>query len=82
MNEEFEKHKVYYLSELESNTDKSPVVVKVNGSGVRGSKYKIIFEHYASWGVIVVGNEDDTSWSGLSSDMSLQYVLDENNLRI
>lgn len=30
-------------------------------------------------GFIVVGNEDDTSWSGLSSDMSLQYILDENN---
>lgn len=30
-------------------------------------------------GFIVVGNEDDTNWSGLSSDMSLQYILDENN---
>lgn len=79
VDEDFEKYEVYYPTNLINSNDTYPVIVMANGSGVRGSKNKTVFEHCASWGFIVVGNEDDTSWSGLSSDMSLQYILDENN---
>jgi hypothetical protein len=34
-----------------------------------------MFEHFASWGFIVIGNEEEYSWNGFASDMSLKYLL-------
>lgn len=72
------KYEVYYPSEMKNSDRTYPVVVFVNGTGVAGSKYKALFEHLASWGFIVVGNEDPESWSGASSDQSLAYILAQN----
>ncbi len=74
----FKKYEVYYPSELESKNKKYPVVVFVNGTGVVGSKYKKLFSHLASWGFIVVGNEEQESWNGNASEKSLNYILEEN----
>lgn len=49
-----------------------------NGTGVPASKYKAIFKHLASWGFIVVGNEDGSSFSGESSSKSLDFLLQMN----
>ena len=71
--------KVWYPADLE-NTDKSyPLVVMVNGSGVKASKYEPIFVHLASWGFIVIGNEDGSSWSGESSATCLDLMISENS---
>ncbi|MCR5228572.1 MAG: hypothetical protein K6D03_00430 [Solobacterium sp.] len=43
---------------MESSDRKYPAVIFVNGTGIRGSKYKALFKHLASWGFIVAGNED------------------------
>ncbi|WP_294188357.1 hypothetical protein [uncultured Clostridium sp.] len=51
----------------------------VNGTGVPASKYKAIFEHLASWGFIVVGNEDGESWNGNSTSQTLDYILSLND---
>ncbi|MDO4434764.1 MAG: hypothetical protein Q4B82_09345 [Alysiella sp.] len=48
-----------------------PVVVFANGTGMQYYKYKAVFEHLASWGFVVIGNDDKESWSGLSSSQSL-----------
>lgn len=76
--EVFKKYEVYYPTELETSNKVYPVVVFANGTGVVGSKYKALFEHLASWGFVVIGNEDSESWSGKSSDMALAYILKEN----
>lgn len=74
----FKKYEVYYPTELADSDRVYPVVVFANGTGVVGSKYKALFEHLASWGFVVVGNEDPESWNGSSLDKSLAYILDQN----
>ncbi len=73
------KYEVYYPTELEESDGVYPVVVFANGTGVVGSKYKALFEHLASWGFVVIGNEDNESWSGLSSERSLLFLIEESN---
>ncbi len=69
---------VYYPKELEITDKKYPAVVFANGTGVAGSKYKALFEHLASWGFVVIGNEEPESWNGKSSDKSISYILEQN----
>lgn len=79
-NEEmFDTYKIWYPSELEQNTNKKyPIVVFANGTGVPFSKYSPIFEHLASWGFVVIGNNDSSSWTGLSSSQALKFITDLN----
>lgn len=80
-NEElFTKYKIWYPSELEENDIKKyPVVLFVNGTGVPYPKYEATFEHLASWGFIVIGNNDENSANGESSSITLNYILSLNN---
>ena len=77
--ENYKKYEVYYPAELETGSRKYPVIVVNNGTGVKGSKAKTMFEHFASWGFIVIGNEEEYSWNGFSAEMSLKYLLREND---
>ena len=70
------QHQVWYPSEVATSNHRWPVVVLANGSGVNASRYEVIFRHMASWGFIVVGNEDAGSWDGMTTIISLQHVLD------
>lgn len=70
------QHQVWYPSEVTSSNHRWPVVVLANGTGINASRYEVIFRHMASWGFIVVGNEDASSWDGLTTILSLQHVLD------
>lgn len=81
VNDAFKKYEVYYPTELTDRDRVYPVVVFANGTGVAGSKYKALFEHLASWGFVVVGNEDPESWNGSSSDKSLAYILEQSETR-
>lgn len=45
------------------------------GTGVKASQYKEVFKHLASWGFVVVGNEDDNSRTGESSAATLEFIL-------
>lgn len=74
--EPLKKYEAYYPQELEEGP--YPAVVFVNGTGVYGSKYKALFRHLASWGFIVLGNEDPGTWSGISADQTLDWLLKEN----
>lgn len=71
--------KVWYPSELESIKNTYPLVVMANGTGVKSSKYEAVFEHLASWGFIVIGNEDENSWDGTSSAESLDIMIKMND---
>ncbi|MEF3084530.1 chlorophyllase/cutinase-like alpha/beta fold protein [Bacillus altitudinis] len=77
--EEWKKYGIYYPADLENSSEKYPVIVMANGSGVWGSRYIASFEHYTSWGFIVIGNEHNTAFAGDSSDASLSYLVEANN---
>ncbi len=72
------KHVIYYPQALEGEHDPCPVVVFVNGTGVTASRYPALFEHLASWGFIVLGNEDPSTCTGASADATLACLLSEN----
>lgn len=74
----FKEYEIWYPTDLENSDEKYPLVVIANGTGTTASKYKSFFKHLASWGFIVVGNEDENSRSGESSSKSLDYVLKLN----
>lgn len=69
---------VYYPEELESSNKKYPVVVVLNGTGVLPKKYKALFKHLASWGFVVVGNDDGSTGFGKSSDETMDYIKKAN----
>ncbi|MGN1002798.1 MAG: alpha/beta hydrolase [Oscillospiraceae bacterium] len=75
---------IWYPTRLETDSGKYPAVVMANGTGVPASKYGAVFDHLASWGFLVIGNEDASSWDGASSAASLDLLLrlneDENSL--
>ena len=77
--EEWKKFEAYYPSELEQSERTYPVVVFANGTGVYASKYKALFKHLASWGFIVLGNEDPSTYTGASADATLAWLLEQND---
>ncbi len=77
-NDSLKKYEIYYPKELETTAKKYPAVVFTNGTGVAGSKYVALFEHLASWGFVVIGNEEPETWNGVSSDKSIGYLLEQN----
>ena len=77
--EDWGKFITYYPVEMETENKTYPVVVMVNGTGVYASKYPALFKHLASWGFIVIGNEDPSTCSGDSADATLAYLLNQND---
>lgn len=75
----YKKFEIWYPAELETSSNVYPLVVMANGTGIKASQYKEVFQHLASWGFIVIGNEDENSRTGLSSSDSLDYMLALNN---
>lgn len=78
-NEQWKKYEVWYPTEMETTNNTYPLVVMVNGTGVAASKYKPVFDHLASWGFIVIGNEDESAGNGASAAASLDYILTLNS---
>lgn len=72
------KYEICYPDELTSSERKYSVIVVSNGTGVKASKYKASFEHFASWGFVVIGSEEENSWDGSSAEKSLNYLLECN----
>ena len=77
-----DKIRVWYPSELEKESKKYPMIMVVNASNVQADKYEPFFAKLASWGFIVVGNDDGQTGTGESSAFTLDYVLNvgENNI--
>ncbi|MFV0363352.1 MAG: chlorophyllase/cutinase-like alpha/beta fold protein [Suipraeoptans sp.] len=74
-NDVYGKYEVWYPSDMQSSGQTYPLVVMANGTGIKASQYKEVFNHLASWGFIVVGNEDENSRTGASSAATLDYML-------
>lgn len=77
--EDWKEFVTYYPAQLEDSGDQWPAVVFVNGTGVYASKYPALFRHLASWGFIVLGNEDPGTFSGDSADATLAWLLEQND---
>ncbi len=69
----FQKFEIYYPKDIKS-MDKLPVVVFVNGTGIKGSKYPALQQHLASWGFITIATEEEYAWNGFSAEMSVRYL--------
>ena len=69
----FQKFELYYPKDIAS-MDKLPVVVFVNGTGVKGSKYPALQKHLASWGFITIATEEEHAWNGFSAEMCVRYL--------
>ena len=57
-----------------------PLIVMVNGTRTPTSDYLPILEHLASWGFIVIGNQDPQTGSGKSASETLDFALAQNTL--
>lgn len=74
----------YYPSALENSSQTWPVVVICNGSGSGfdagdADKYIELFELLASWGFIVICNNDENSGTGDSAEFTLDLLLTHND---
>jgi len=78
LNESVWRHKVWYPSDLQRKSGTYPIVVLANGSGTTYSMYEATFRHLASWGFVVIGNNDMHSWSGKSATESLNLLISAN----
>ncbi len=56
-----------------------PLVVMVNGAEMPAQSYAPVLEHLASWGFIVIANDDSQSGSGVSTTRTLKFALDQAN---
>ena len=70
---------IYYPQELEKTQKQYPVVIILNGTGILPKKYPALFQHLASWGFIVIGNDDPSTGFGLSADETIDYLIKIND---
>ncbi|CQR55028.1 poly(ethylene terephthalate) hydrolase family protein [Paenibacillus riograndensis] len=70
----FQKYEIFYPSDIADIDKQPPVVVFVNGTGIKGSKYKALQKHMASWGFITIATEEDFAWNGFSAEMSVRFL--------
>ncbi len=72
----FEKFKIWFPADMsQEGARKFPAVVVANGSGTPFFRFEPILRHLASWGFIVIGNDDPDSGDGRSTSMSLDFLL-------
>lgn len=74
-----EKYTVYYPKELENGTQTYPMVLIVNGTGGKATKYEPLLKHLASWGFVVVGTQDKGTGTGETTIQTLNYMLSLND---
>ena len=78
------KVSVFYPEELETSDHAYPMILVMNGTGGKATKYEPQFEMYASWGFIVVGTQDKGTGTGKTTVKVLNDMLslneDENSI--
>ena len=74
-NESIVKVRVWYPAELESSEGSWPMIMVVNASGTPASSYEPFFSRLASWGFVVVGNEDGQTGNGKTASVTLDFML-------
>ena len=69
------KVRVWYPKELENSVKTWPMIMVVNASGTPAASYEPFFPRLASWGFIVVGNEDGQTGNGKTASLTLNSML-------
>ena len=69
------KVRVWYPKELEKDEKTWPMILVVNASGTPAASYEPFFPRLASWGFIVVGNEDGQTGNGETASLTLDFML-------
>ena len=72
------EYHIYRPQSADSAGKTFPLVLMANGTKTPSSAYAPILEHLASWGFVVVGNEDPNSGSGASTSAMLDAILQMN----
>lgn len=76
--EKFKNYSIYYPKEISNENKKFPVIVIVNGSGTKISRIENSVKHFASWGFIVIGTDEQSDWEAYSSEQCLKYLIELN----
>ena len=69
------KVRVWYPQELAGSDKSWPMILVVNASGTPASSYEPFFPRLASWGFVVVGNEDGQTGNGKTASITLDCML-------
>ncbi len=72
------KVSVFYPEELETSDKAYPMILVMNGTGGKATKYEPQFKMYASWGFIVVGTQDKGTGTGKTTVKVLNDMLSLN----
>ncbi len=80
--QDFDKFEIFYPSVIADGTEKWPVVIFSNGTGVKASYYTSLLAHLSSWGFIVMGTEEPNSWNGFSSEMCIRLIKKLNETEV
>lgn len=75
-NKAIDKIRVWYPSEDKDR--QYPVIIIVNASNTAAINLKPVYARLASWGFIVVGNDDRQTGTGETASETLDYVLSWN----
>lgn len=71
--------RVWYPTVAEENNQEYPLIIVNNASNMAALNYKPFFSRLASWGFIVVGNDDRQSGTGASASKTLEFILNLNS---
>ena len=69
-----ENYYIFYPKNMIYDSSKYPMVIFVNGTNNKTSEKQALLTHLASWGFIVVGNDEENSWSGIKTNKMLDYM--------
>lgn len=72
------KYTIYFPKDMADTEQIYPMVLVVNGTGGKATKYEPQFAQLASWGFIVVGTQDKGTGSGETTIQTLNYMLQQN----
>lgn len=74
-NESIGKVRVWYPTKLEGSDKMWPMIMVVNASGTPASSFEPFFQRIATWGFVVVGNEDGQTGNGQTASITLDFML-------
>ncbi len=74
-NKTIKEYRIWYPTELKDKNEKYPLIMVVNASNTAALNYEPFFKRLASWGFIVVGNQDRQTGTGKTASETLDYVL-------
>lgn len=71
----FGKYLICYPETLSDGDQAYPVIVLCNGTGVPMSRYTAVANHFASWGFVVIGTEEEYDWNGFAAEMCIRHLM-------